>query len=155
VPCLEQRTSKVQALAQELIAVVGVVARTGAAGLIGHMHEVLADELLRTPVPREVAGDPELMALYLSTLYEKAGPYLERAQASYAACADNADSVGAETTDWGEYCKARRRVLDERLKALRSARPAATANSVPTLRPPGAWESPSSGGVISVLREED
>lgn len=125
VPCLEQRTSTVLALERELIAVVGVVARTGAAGLIGHMHEVLADELLGTPLPRELVGDPELMAIYLGTLYEKARPYLEKAQASYAACADNADGVGAETADWGDYCKARRGALEARLKALVSTRPAA------------------------------
>jgi hypothetical protein len=155
VPCLEQRTSKVQALERELIAMVGVVARTGAAGLIGHMYEVLADELLNTPVPREVAGDPVVMAIYLRTLHEKARPYLDKAQASYAACADNAESVGAETADWGDYCKARRGALDARLKTLGSARPPAVASGVPALLPPGAWQPPPNDGVLGVLREED
>ena len=155
VPCLEQRTTKVLALEQELIAVVGVVARTGAAGLIGHMHEVLADELLGAPVPREIASDPDLLSVYVSTLYEKAKPYLEKAQASYAACVDDAESVGTETVDWLDYCRARRGVLDERLKTLGNVSPAAAMFGVAPPPPPATLALPPSDGIIGVLREED
>jgi hypothetical protein len=90
------------------------VQRSVAAALFGYMYEDTAAGIRGAPVPEDIAGDPELLEIYVQTLDEALHPFAQRALESYAYCATTLAGLG-ETPwiSWASYCLDRGRDVGE------------------------------------------
>jgi hypothetical protein len=84
------------------------------AALFGYMYEDTAAGIRGAPVPEDIAGDPELLEIYVQTLDEALHPFAQRALESYAYCATTLAGLG-ETPwiSWASYCLDRGRDVGE------------------------------------------
>jgi hypothetical protein len=80
--------------------------RVMAGALVGLVYEDVARTLLLLPVPRELATEPEISALYSELLRNQASPYLLHAHQAYVACAGNAEQM-EPLRHWSEFCEGR------------------------------------------------
>lgn len=106
--------------------------------LFGYMYEDMAAGARGAPVPNEVADDPELLQIYTDALTQSIQPIASRSFAAYLHCATTfaringqapendtqpasdaeSESESDETeplpwAEWGAYCYARAREVDE------------------------------------------
>lgn len=99
--------------------------RVMAGAMVGLVYEDLARTLLALPIPRELASEPEIAAMYVDLLKRQASPYLLHAHQAYVACAGNAEQVSG-LHHWSQFCEQR----EERLPTSGLDQPGAGATQV-------------------------
>lgn len=122
--------------------------------LVARLSDDLVTQLEGAPLPRELAGDPELAAAYRETMRGATGPIVTRAQAAYRACAELAPRAPEPLRAWASHCAARiaalepriaedRRAAEERARVQEARRTLSGAARVPPGCEPAASPSPS------------
>lgn len=145
-PRLKEQAQQVEKLQQRLARNDSAPAKAASAGLLGHVHESLASELLLLPTPHDMADDAELVSIFRRSLLDKAQPNLERAKGYYATCAQQAHELGAELSAWETYCRARVSVLQAQAKQATKPVQAQQGPGLPNDTPSGTWAPPASSG---------
>ena len=102
--------------------------RAVASALMGYALEDFAADVRGSPVPSDIAHDPELLGIYVSSLREVLRPLAVEAVVSYAYCQRRLAGLGDESPwlPWRAYCVQRGREMIE----------------VFELRPPGQQAAP-------------
>lgn len=95
--------------------------------LVADLYEHLGLELLAVPPPPQLAGDPEMSAMFTRTMRETVDPILARAVSVFEACEPIAAAAPAPFDTWAMRCR-------ERAASLR-ARVASPAPEAPVLTP--------------------
>jgi hypothetical protein len=115
MPWVDTRRTSIQEV-EPFVEAIGddPVERSVAAALFGYLYEDTAAGIRGAPVPEEIAGDPELLEIYVQTLDEALHPFAQRALESYAYCATTLAGLG-ETPwiSWASYCLERGRDVGE------------------------------------------
>lgn len=106
-----------------------VAERAVGAALFGYVYEDLVSGARGAPVPDEIAGDPELLEVYVGALESATTAPARRALDAYLFCAQHVAQELAETpwVSWGPYCYER----------------AQDINAVYELVPPGQMQDPA------------
>jgi len=76
------------------------------AALFGYALEEFAADIRSSPVPADVAEDPELLSIYVDTLHESLRPIVIESVTNYAVCQQRLASLGDESEwlPWRAYC---------------------------------------------------
>lgn len=86
-----------------------------AAALLGYALEDFVSDVRGSPVPADIAADPELLDIYVESLREALRPLAEEAVVTYAFCQQRFLPLGDESEwlPWRAYCVQRGREVIE------------------------------------------
>jgi hypothetical protein len=104
-------TRRREAVAQAEAAIAGVrsmsaIERGVAAALLGYVYEDGAAAIRGAPVPEAIGADPEMLAVYVSTLDEVVAPIALASASAYGLCV-GALRDSAPWGEWAQYCDSR------------------------------------------------
>lgn len=91
-----------------------------AAALLGYALEDFVFDVRSAPIPRDIAEDPELLAIYAGSLDEALRPLAQEAAEGYAWCQQRFLPLGDESEwlPWRAYCVQRGREIIEVFELL-------------------------------------
>ncbi|MBO6934109.1 MAG: hypothetical protein JJ863_04020 [Deltaproteobacteria bacterium] len=80
--------------------------RAVGAALFGYALEEFAADIRSSPVPTEIAEDPELLGIYVGALTESLRPVIIESVTNYAVCQQRLATLGDESEwlPWRAYC---------------------------------------------------
>lgn len=113
-PWIERKTHTIEAARRELDLAAEEDHRQRIIGgaVVGLMYEDLARALRSIPPPAELAGEPEIQAIYRDVMRSHARPFLEQSRRAYSACAQNAVTPSS-MRHWSRFCAGRGAALPE------------------------------------------